>query len=293
MEIYEDLAAISECIHWEYKKYRRDGCSRDEAIAKIREDYAEELCDEDDRIGVLAGLVFILCRKKELFNAIADEMRAEIERFKEYSDYSKHALAYCAKIEKKLNNPELYGDEAVYKPISLYKPDWKIGDTFYHTLTYPTAEKLGIMGWSIIFYKVSEYVGIDGVTNQAVCVSLCPPGDLPSSYEDLKKIGFLPLIEKNRPQFLAQIKIKSKKTEEGFELTKIGCFPCTDDFVSDVLKNERPVVSMPLFKRLRKTDIWPDYEELICSTLNCLTKRGCYWPDYEDRICAVYKNLIK
>lgn len=168
-------------------------------------------------------------------------------------------------MEDKLKDVAVYGDEAPYVRAPVYKPNWMVGDTFSHTLTYPAAEKLGIMGWSILFHKVGEHIDNQEKCRQLVLVSLCPPGEVPSSYDDLQKLGFLPMMQfGERFEYLAQIVIGSKSEEMSYDLTKIGCYIPSGESLMDCYKEENPLVAMPLFGRLKRNDVGPAYEDQIC-----------------------------
>ena len=72
---------------------------------------------------------------------------------------------YALNVIKRLTDPSVYGDDAVYKRKAQYIPDWEIGDTFSHELTCPYSERLGIKGWMARFHKVGHYVDGFGVYN--------------------------------------------------------------------------------------------------------------------------------
>lgn len=146
--------------------------------------------------------------------------------------------------------------------VSKYVPDWKIGDVFSHRLTYPAAEALGISGWVIILYKVGEYTGENGESHQLAYVSLCPPDKVPSCPEELQNLGFLPMMHNDRMEYLAQLTVTSKKSEEAYGLTKFGFYPNVD--IPGNPGDENPLTAMPLFGCLRKSDKYPGYEDQIC-----------------------------
>lgn len=263
MAYQNELSPIIADVQERYIQYRRQGKTRAAATELIRADYAQELQDEDDRIGILIGLSLSLCRKKELFEPIATETLCEIQRLSQQGTLDKAAGKYLAKIENRLRNKVVYGDEAPYRSASVYVPPWEIGDVFSHAITYPTADALGINGWFALLYKVGEYVDEFEKHRQLVYVSICPPDKIPSCPKDLQALGFLPMMRMgDRAEYLAQIMINSKKGENDFELTKIGCFPNVPHPGDS--RDENPLTAMPLFGRLRKTDLWPRYEDLIC-----------------------------
>lgn len=265
MSSQNNFTYLSECVESQYQKYRKHGKSRDIALELIYQEHKYALCDDDDRFAILAGLVLALCKKRELLESIAKETFAEIQLIKKNYAEDSANYKYSIQIEKMLKDIEMYGSEAPYKQTSIYRPDWMIGDTFSHTLTYPTAEELGIKGWIVLLHKVGDYVDGDGVPRQLMCVSLCPPDRIPSCYEELQNLGFLPMMYfGERAEYLAQIVLKSKRQENAYNLTKIGCFKKTGDSLLETFKNENPLTVMPLLGRLKKDDPWPAYEDQIC-----------------------------
>ena len=199
-----------------------------------------------------------------MLESIGTETLNEIRRVNRGDEQDKKNETYLLAVERCLKDNTVYGKEALYKRASTYVPDWKVGDTFSHVLTYPTAEALGIKGWIILLYKVGEYVDELEVHRQLMYVSLCPPEKLPSCKEDLEKLGFLRMMCKgDKAEYLAQITLKSKKAEGAYGLSKVGCFPdilLPDDRVDE----ENPLTAMPLFGQARRDDLWTGYEDQIC-----------------------------
>jgi hypothetical protein len=76
----ENLQWLADDIQKKYTSYRRAGKSRIIAIKLIREEYFQELQDEDDRLPILVGISLSLCKKKELFESIVTETLMEIQR---------------------------------------------------------------------------------------------------------------------------------------------------------------------------------------------------------------------
>jgi len=286
---YDNLTLMSMDVRTQYVKCRQHGYSREEAIALIRDDYDFELQDTDDRIAVLIGLVQGLSKKNELLKNIADETRAEIQLIIQNDLTDKLTYPYLSKIEKKLNDTKLYGDEAPYKQVTIYRPDWNIGDVFSHPITCPKAEKLRIMGWFILLYKIGEYFDGYDEYRQLMCISICPPDEIPTCYDDLKKLGFLPVRQygegaaylaqlsftskaedlaqisfTSKTEYLAQISFTSKRDENSYELTKIGNYDNGNDPLIENIKKEKPLVSAPLFGKLKRGDLYPDYEGQVC-----------------------------
>ena len=263
MKTQDSFYLIIKDIEKQYIKYRKLGRTRAEAIELIRQEYARELQDADDRLAVLIGLSLALCKKKELIESIAAETLNEIQRVRQERIQDEVNDTYLVKVKQCLKDKNVYGKEALYKRASVYVPDWKIGDTFLHVLTYPTSEKLGIKGWLILLCKVGECVDEFEVHRQLMCVSLCPPERVPSSKEEFQKLGFLRMMcMGDKAEYLAQITLKSKKAEEAYGLTKIGCFP--DIVLPDDHVEGNPLTVMPLFGQVRRNDLWPGYEDQIC-----------------------------
>ena len=253
-----------------YIKYRESGKTRAEAIGLIRHEYNQELQDDEERIAVLIGLSLSLCKNKELYESIATETICEIQRSIEEKKLYGISETYVSDVVQRLRNSEVYGEEAVYKHKTPYVPDWKTGDTFSHVLTCPRAERLGIKGWLVLLYKATEYVDKFGEYRHLMYVSVCPPDKVPSCTEELQILGFLPMMYMGaRKEYFAQIKIKSRRAEKKWELTKVGCFfdiePPKDQ------AKENPLTTMPLFE---------------------FTRKGENWPAYEDQICTFYRNYI-
>ena len=149
-------------LETEYIKHRKMGSSRSEAIELLRNKYAEELEDMDERVIVLIGLSLALCKKNELFELIAEETIKEIRCAKNLGFLEEDI---CSELEQYLKDKTLYGEEAVYKRTTRYVPTWAIGDVFSHILTFPDAEELGINGWVILLYKSGEYEDEFGSAN--------------------------------------------------------------------------------------------------------------------------------
>jgi len=248
-------------LETEYVKHRKMGRGRFEAIELLRNKYAEELEDTDERSIVLIGLSLALCKKKELFEAIAEETMKEIQCAKNLGILEENI---CEGLEQYLQDKTLYGEEAIYKRTAKYVPAWEVGDVFSHVLTFPDAEKLGINGWVILFYKAGELEDEFGETRQLMYVTLCPPDKVPASDKDFEELSFLPMMGIGQHlEYLAQILIKSKKAEEGYGLSKIGHFPDVP-FPGNPNK-EHPLTAMPLFGRMKRYGLIPVYEDLICS----------------------------
>jgi len=247
-------------IQKEYKEYREKGETRESTLAILRRKYQTELEDEDDRLFILLGLVLALCKKKELIKSIADELTAEIHCLRDQS--FRYGLDF-EKVEHLLKQEELYGKEAEYKYKKRYTTNWSVGDLFCHKLTHSSSQSLGITNWYILFYKVSDYLDEFDIKHELVCISICPPNEIPTNKTDLEKLGFLYTMKMgDHKEHLAQITIKTKKDEEKMSLIRIGNYPNVALPKNCLLEN--PLTAMPLFGVSKKKGLLPGYEEQIC-----------------------------
>lgn len=105
-----------------------------------------------------------------------------------------------------------------------YRPAWEVGDTFIHAFEDPIAEECGIGGWYMIVRKIGECRSDRGELMQIVALSVCPPDAIPKTSADLKELGVIPTWPLPK-DYRAQMRIVSKRGENAFGLTKIGCFP--------------------------------------------------------------------
>ncbi len=252
-------------VQEDYKLYRIQGHNRETAIRAIKSAYHRELEDADDKMAVMLGLVLALCKKKELTEEIAEEARACIENVKQYSQDECSVQMYLKKMAQKISLPEVYGKEATYRRKIPYVPDWQEGDLFAHTITHPIADEIGIGGWTILLYKVGEYVDPHQDLWQLVYVTLCPPEEEPTTSQQLQDLGFLRMMRRgngDRWEYLAHITIKNKKDEALCGLKKIGNFPNITAPTDGVIQD--PFYSRPLFGVLKKASISPHFEYDIC-----------------------------
>lgn len=252
-------------VQKQYVKYRKSGKNRTVAIQEVRNDFASELQDEDDRLAVLLGLFFALCNKCELLESIATETLNEIKRKMPNDTFHLETYTFLMNEVQDAKDKKMYGEEATYKRTASYRPNWNIGDVFFHTMNFPTAEALGIKGWLIILYKVGEYMDEFGFIHHLMLVSLAPPHQPPTCYNDLLNLGFLPMMRLGQKfEYLAQITIKSRRQEKGYELTPIGCFPRSNTPFPCCYEEENPLTAMPLFGRIKPEDAFPGFEDQVC-----------------------------
>ena len=274
----EMFREIANEILTEYQNLRVNGRNREAAINELKELYCNELVDEDDRLSILIGLSLALCKKKELISSLAQETLLEIEMVVKQGDLDGSVKKYFRRIENILKDDSNLGEEAMYRRRRKYVPDWKNGDLFRHTINYERAETLGINGWSILFYKVGDYIDNSGHCIHIMYVALCPPGKEPTNAEQLQQLGFLRMMEHDNDKwdYWVQIGCKSKNEELDYEFEKIGnyqeIFPPQDQM------DENPLLAMHMFGRFKKDAQYLEYEEHIC---RLYTKFGKYLSDIQ------------
>ena len=259
MKAYLPTLPLCSDIRGDYRAYRVTGKNRTEAIEAIKEGYHNELDDPDDRPRVYLGLALALAQKKELTREIAAEADRAIQELLETDAASSATLT---RIRTELLQGDYLGPEASYKKRTPYTPDWKVGDTFAHRLSHPEAKKRGLSDWFVIFRKAGEYFDIYGRPHQLVYVTLCPPDRLPRSAQELEALGYLRMLSRDHGwEYIAQIRFGSKHEEEFCELERIGCFP--EFRVPDDCVQTDPLVAMPLFGQLSRSDCLPSFEKEV------------------------------
>lgn len=258
---------LSSEVQARYIAYRRRGVGRDATIQMLADLYANELHDPDDCPAVVDGMVLVLCQKKELSQEIAQQLRTYLSCLPD---------KVSIKTERLLASPEVYGSEAAYRRRVPYDPQWQPGDLFSHTLRAPCAASLGLSGWSVLFYKVGAYEDDKGTQVQLVYMSICPPGQEPSSCAQLQALGFLRMMcHGEKWDYLAQIEAKSKRYIDSYDLVKIGNFPGILPPADRT--EENPLVTMPMFGILKKDDAYPDFEDQVCGIIKRCQKAKIPW----------------
>lgn len=257
----------------EYRALRRSGVSREEAIGRIELDYVSELADENDGPLVKAGLAVALCQKTELTKDVQTAALDALCQLPE-AEESEPVRRELLWLKTYVSDTEHLGEEAVYRVVKPYIPNWEIDDTFAHQLTTDLAEKYGIPGWYVIFRKTGEYVDHHNHYQQYGYVSLCPPDRLPQTSKELEGLGYLRTTPWSRQKwnYLVQITLSSKRTENAYGFTKIGHF--TDVHPPEDRTEENPVVAMPLSEQRRKYG------------------SPCPWPIFEDAVCEIYNRNL-
>lgn len=261
--LFDLYPMINEVID-DYRLLRQNGKDREVAISQIKNDHLLELSDIDDAFAIKIGLAIALCKKDELTVNIRDDA-LNLLKNRLNSEILDPALASSFKmIEQTLLDPQRIGNASHYPVKKMYTPDWKIGDTFCHQLIHLPNRFLSYQGWYIIFRKVGEYEDRELRRCQLVYATLCPSSQLPTTTEELDKLGLIRMMPapNGKWRYQCQIILKSKKDELFWNLNKIGSFPQAKQ--PDDGEVENPYLAMPLFGKLRKTDTIPIFEESIC-----------------------------
>lgn len=253
--------AFAECVQEEYVFYRRDGKSRDETVRIMLEYYELELEDSDDVVPVLTGMIMALRKKRELFDGFAAKAREYLAQ----DNIDPHARKH---LEALLADPAMYGQEAFYRIKKPYDPGWQYGDTFAHTITWSGAEKLGIRGWVIILYEYGVYLDRFHHVRHLMCVSVCPPDQIPRSGQALNDLGFLPVFYLAGPkgaeiQYHVSVPLSNKREEKSLGISKIGNFP--DVKLPEGLEEESLLVSRSFIGQPVRDGTCPHFEMEFCT----------------------------
>ena len=257
------LRVIMQSVKDDYVYYRKDGASREQAVERIQQERTKRLCDKEDRLAILLGIAFALRAKNELTEIVAQEVLEEIHTVSSSAQTTSKERKWLEKRKLELEDPTTYGEEAVYRKGRRYLPQWAVGDILVHELTHPLAVEMGISGKYILFYKVGEFEDYKGDIRQLMLVSLCAPEKLPTCSEDFQKLGFLRMMDRGKGfEYLVQMTVKSKRTEAGLGLIKIGndlevLLP--EDYV-----DTPPLVAYPFCGRIKSLGELPDYEHTVC-----------------------------
>ena len=207
-----------------YRRYREKGCSREEALEKLREEFANELRDADDGPQVLIGLAEVTGRRKELTEELLRDAEAA---FAALEKAFPEARAVLREKKKTVCDPDKCGPEAKYRKKTCYRPDWQIGDTFAYPIMGQELKEAGFEGWYIIARKVREFVHSEDCREQGMYFSFCPPNRIPTTAEELEALGYVPLLKANLDEylFMGRVWVNSRAEEKHTFFRKIGNFP--------------------------------------------------------------------
>ena len=94
-------------------------------------------------------------------------------------------------------------------------------------------------------------------------LSVCPPKELPQTTKELNALGFLRVMSHGEKwDYLVQIDVQSKRTENSLAMKRIGYFP--DAASPNDEMESSPEVTMPLFSGIDSKTGYPRYEDAIC-----------------------------
>lgn len=250
------VAEVCDDLYW----LRRKQPGRAPAIEEIRNRYATELDDVEDRCFVLVGIALGLCKDCELTKEAADDALSALPILAESRCEHKKALS---ELEKLLLTPECYGPEKSHIR-RIYDPGWKTGDTFCHLMASDCAERVGFKGKYILLRKCGEYDDHRGYHVQLVYVTVCSEAELPANAGDIEKLGWIQMMPggglSGSPDYLAQICIKSRTQERSLAMTYLGNFPilsAPDDHVPRDVRIAMPFHGIAI-------DGVIDYERTVC-----------------------------
>lgn len=257
-----DLFPVISDILERYAFFRGQAILPEKSRDLLLSEYAREMEDEDDSIIVLAGIALAQWDCSELEEDAKKQIQALINR----------RLLVLSRDEEKEALTEILLQLSKTKPLTqkrntlsngTYSLRWAVGDTFSHQLTHPEAEKAGILGWYLLFRKVGSYNDNKGRKIQLGYVTICPPGNIPQTTQELNSLGFLHVMKHGRKwDYLVQIDVLSKRAEKNLQFVWIGRFiDAASPF--DEMKSA-PEVSMPLFDGIDNKTGCPRYESVFC-----------------------------
>jgi hypothetical protein len=260
---FDDSSIIEEVDSF-YSSQRLCGWGREKTLEQIRIAFDSELCDEDERPLVIIATALALCRKNELTEQTRRDALQAIDELKNKEVHSERITQHGS-FEKLVAylSEERIGPEARYSCLKRYNPGWEIGDTFIHELSQPAAERAGLAGCFVVFRKVGEYLDHKQRNIQLVYVTICRCEAIPKTDTELRSLGFLRMMNHdNKWDYLGQLSFTSKKDEQRWKLTRIGCFP-NAGFPDDATE-ENPLVCMPFYGILNRNNDHLAYEDLVC-----------------------------
>ena len=260
-----DLYPQIEDVSSEYKDSRRKGLSRDEAIAKALSDFNEQCVDHDDQAQIWIGLAKAAAEKKELTE---DLLEKAIQSYDDLVRFFPESAADINKEKERICNPSSLGAEKQYPKKSIYKPDWKTGDTFIMPMDTEYSRNLGMKDWFAIIRKINEFQNHRDQWVEMVYCTICEPGKLPRNVDELNALGFIPIryiSSRNSFEFQAGIRIYSKNTINKYGFTYIG------NYVDAISPNNYILPSkytyFQLFPKKEATEKLPEHPGTIVMTL--------------------------
>lgn len=249
-------------INEQYVVLREQGCTPEQARDRLMSDYVEELEDYDEKIVVLSGIALAQREYSELDETTKQRTLALLQENIAAEEEAERKRAFSDILRNLSKEPS--GNKRIKPPSrKQYCLNWAIGDTFAHKLTHPIAENAGILGWYLLFRKVGQYTDYKGKEHQLGYVTLCPENLLPQSTAELNDLGFLRVMQAGKKwEYMVQLDVQSKRTENTLQLERIGCFPDAATPIDEVTSDPR--VTMPFYDGIDKASNCPRYEDSCC-----------------------------
>ena len=176
-----------------YKECRQEGLGRDDTVAKLLEDYRNEVTvgQSDD------GLLFWV--------ALADAQYACRELSENVAAHGLASLNALANSDLEITPGDItrrkirYQDapmpeRTVVRKTQKFRCRWKIGDTFAYQLLGPNAENAGIAGRYALLRKVDEkYWDEEGPVTPVITITLWDDGKLPENTQEFQRLPLMRL----------------------------------------------------------------------------------------------------
>ena len=268
---------VLEEIKEEYIQLRQVGNSREDAVRKLVESYADELQDIEETPLLWIGLADAQYFRKELSEDVAKKAISALDAFESFGwDICPGDLNRRREHYEQAPMPE----RNVGKPGPKFRCQWRIGDTFAYQLTGKEAKELGIHGKYMLLRKVSEVEFGNGSLYPIVTVSFLGARAFPTSDEAFMDIPLLKLQEGGRMfspidkfEYRTVIVIKSRKKLAETPLQFVGNFMNVQMPTDEIIFTEAGVILMnhlELFETnfclywKRHNRIIADKKELIC-----------------------------
>lgn len=268
-----DFPVLSE-IKEEYAALREGGCSRSDAVCKLKMDYRNELeiGSDDDGVLVCIGLADAQYKLKELDSETAAAAVSALDKLESRNlPIAKSDLIRRREWYSKAPMPERKKVRSAKK----YRCEWKIGDTFAYQLCGEEAVKNGHCGKYVIFRKVSEIKTFNGHTIPIITMSSCDSEQLPRTAAEFENCEIMRLrtagTKNGRLMFDYRIGLVLEKEADlqRLNLQYLGCFP------DGPIPEDEVVIDFEAFMLKVFTD---QIDWLCCRYLN-------------NQI--IYKNMIK
>lgn len=259
------LFPLIEEVYSEYKDLRWRGLGRNETIAKVMSEYHEQCLDHDDQAQIWIGLAEAVAEKKELTE---DLLEKAIQSYDDLACYFPESADHINKEKGKICNLGSLGAEKKYPKKRIYKPDWKIGDTFIMPMDTEYSRSRRMEDWFAVIRKINEFQNHRGQWVEMVYCTICEPGKLPRNVDELNELGFIPIryiSSQNSFEFQAGIWINSRNAINKFDFTYIGNYVDAISPSNDILPSK--YTYFQLLPKKEATEKLPEHPGTIIMTL--------------------------